>query len=159
MKPSRLLAFHLLCLTVILILLGNTAQAEDVLKTTEAKIRPSQSALSIQFANDLVTVKVHDVPLKELLEEIARQSGLSIVRSGSLDDRITIQFDELPFDEGLRLILRHHSFALAYAQQTSGERHSSVPRKLWIFSKAEKGYPIKTTVADGNAMNGLLRSL
>jgi type II secretory pathway component HofQ len=55
---------------------------------------------------------VKDVSLKELLEEISRQSGLSVVGSGSLDEKITIEFHNLPLDEGLRLILRHHSFAL-----------------------------------------------
>ena len=137
MKPSRFLTFHILCLTVMLTFLANATRAEDVLKTTEAQTRPSQSARFIQISNDLLTVHVQDVPLKELLQEIARQSGLSVVGPGSLNEKITIQFDQLPFDEGMRLILRHHSFALAYAQQTPGEPHSTIlqPTKLWIFSK------------------------
>ena len=89
MKPSRLLVLHLLCLTVSLTFMANTARAEDVLKT-EAQTRPSQSARFIQFANDVLTVKVQNVPLNELLQEVSRQSGLSVVGSGSLDDKITI---------------------------------------------------------------------
>ena len=53
-----------------------------------------------------------DGSLKELLDEISHQSGLSVVGSGSLDDKVTIEFHNLPLDEGMRLILRHHSFAL-----------------------------------------------
>ena len=157
MKPLRFLAFHLLCLTAILTFLANTARAEDVLKTTKAERQPSQSAPFIQFANDLLTVKVKGLPLKELLDEIARQSGLAVVVSESLDNKITIQFDQLPFDEGMRLILRHHSFALAYAQQTPGERHSTVPETLWIFSKGGKGYPTKSTVLDGHTRRTSLK--
>ena len=92
MKPSRLFMFHLFCLTVILSFLANIARAEEVLKTMEAQTQPSQSASFIQFANDLLTVNVQDVPLKELLEEISRQGGLCVVGSGSLDDKITIDF-------------------------------------------------------------------
>ena len=158
MKPSRLFAFQLVCVTVILTFLANIARAEDVLKTTEATAQPSQSACFIQFSNDLLTVNVQDVPLKELLDEIARQSGLSVVGSGSLDEKITIEFHNLPLDEGMRLILSHHSFALAYAQQTPGERHLNVP-KLWILPKAEKGYPIKTTVVDVNTRRGALKDV
>ncbi len=90
MKPSRLFTFHLLCLTVVLTFLANTARAEHVLKTTKAQTQPSQGARLTQFANDLLTVMVQDVSLKELLQEISCQSGLSIVGSGSLDERITI---------------------------------------------------------------------
>ena len=57
-------------------------------------------------------VKVKDASLKELLDEIARQSGLSVAGSGPLDERVTIEFHNLSLDEGIRLILRHHSFAL-----------------------------------------------
>ena len=156
MKPSRLFAFHLVYVTVILTFLANIARAEDVLKTTEVQTQPSQSAHFIQFADGLLTVKVKDVSLNELLDEISRQSGLSVVGSGSLHDRITIEFRNLPLDEGMRLILRHHSFALAYAQQTPEDNQSLVsrPETLWIFSKGGKGYPIKTTVVDRNRRRG-----
>ena len=100
-----------------------------------------------------------DVSLKDLLQEISRQSGLSVVGSGLLDERITIEFHNLLLDEGMRLILRHYSLALAYAQQTPGERHSTVPGKVWIFSKTEKGYPIKTIVADANRRTGSLKDV
>ena len=115
-------------------------------KTTKAQTKPLQSTRFIQFANDLLTVKVQDMSLKELFQEIAHQGGLSIIAYGLLDEKITIQFDQLPFDEGMRLILRHHNYILSYTQQKPGERQSSVtrPRKLSIFSKAEKGYPIKS---------------
>jgi hypothetical protein len=54
----------------ILTFLANSARAEDVLKITKAQAQVSHSALSIQFANDLLTVNAKDVPLKEVLEEI-----------------------------------------------------------------------------------------
>ena len=83
--------------------------------------------------------------LKGLLEEISCQSGLSVVGSGSLDEKITIEFHNLPLDEGMRLILRHHSFALAHAQQAPERCQSAIarPETLWIFSKKEKGIPSK----------------
>lgn len=153
MKPLRMFTLHLVCLTVSLTFLSTVTQAENKLKTTDAETQPSQSARVIHFANDLLTVKVQDVSLQELLQEIARQSGLAIVLSGSLEDPITIQFHELPFDSGLRRILRHQSFALEYSQQTREERQSIVPRpkKLWVFSKGDADYPVQTTRVDGSS--------
>jgi len=152
MKPLRVFTFHLLCLTVTLTL-STITLAENKPKTTDTQTQPSQSARVIHFANDHLTVKVQDVSLHELLQEIARQSGLTIVLSGSLEDPITIQFHELPFDEGLRRILRHQSFALEYSQQTRDERQSILPRpkKLWVFSKGDEDYPVQTTRVDGSS--------
>ncbi len=160
-KSTRLFTFHLVCLTVIFTFLANIARAEDVMKTTKAQTKQSQSALSIQFANDLLTVDAKDVPLRELLQEIAGQSGLSVEGSGSLEDRVTIQFDQLALDEGIRMILRRHSFALVYAQKTPERSQTAVLRleTLRIFSKGEKGFPIKTTVVDSNRRKDSLKNL
>ncbi len=153
MKPLRVFTFHLVCLTVSLTFLTTITQAENKLKTTDAETQPSQSARVIHFANDHLTVKVVDVSLHELLQEIARQSGLTIVLSGSPEDWVTIQFHELPFDKGLRRILRHQSFALEYSQQTRDERQPIVPRpkKLWVFSKGDEDYPVQTNRVDGSS--------
>ncbi len=161
MRPLRLCTLHLVCLTVSLTLLSTITQAKDKLKITEAETQPSQSARFIQFVNDQLTVKVKDVSLQELLEGIARQGGLTLVLSGSLEDRITIEFHQLPLDEGLRRILGYQSFAVEYAQQTPEESPSTVrrPTKLWIFSKAEIGYRVQTTVVDGNTRGDSLKDV
>ena len=109
--------FHLV-LTVSLTVLANVTHAEDALKTTEAKTRPSQGARLIQFANDHLTVNVKDRSLQELLQEIARQSGLIIVGYGSSAERNTIEFRQLPLKEWLRRILRQQRFAVEYTRLT-----------------------------------------
>ncbi len=150
MKLLRFFTLCVLCLPVSLAFLSSIARAEDVLKTAKAQTQPSQSDRLIQFANDLLTVKVKDAPLKELLQEIARQSGLSIVWSGLLDGEITIEFHQLSLDKGLHRILSHQSFAVNYAQKTPEEGQLIVPRpkKLWIFSNTEKRHPVQTTVVE-----------
>ncbi|MBC8217274.1 MAG: HEAT repeat domain-containing protein [Planctomycetes bacterium] len=157
MKHLRLFAFHLLCLMVIFSFLANIARAQDKLKPTKAQTQPSESARFIQFVNDLLTVKVKYMSLHELLQVVGHQSDLTIVWYGSIAYRITIEFHNLPLDEGMRLILHNHSFALAYAQQTAGERHSTVPEMVWIFSKGGKGYPTKSTVLDGHGRRTSLK--
>lgn len=113
------------------------------MKITEARIQPAQSAHIIKYANNRLTVRVKDIPLAALLQEIARQSGLTLVCKELLDERISIRFQNLPFDEGLRKILHKLSFAVQYAQQTDEEDQSTVqrPAKLWVFLKGEKAYP------------------
>ena len=148
MKPLRLLMLHLVCLTVNLTFLSHITQAEDTLKATEGMTHTSQGSRSIQFADDHLTVKIQDVSLREILQEIARRSGFTLVRYGSLDEPMTLQFHQLPLDEGLQRILRHRSFALEYAQQTPEERLSVVrrPKTLWIFPQGDEEYSIQNTI-------------
>ncbi len=152
MKALRFFTIHLLCLMVSLTSLANITQGEDAHKATEVQTQPSQGARFIQFVNDQLTVKAEDVSLQELLEEIARQGSLTLVLSGSLADRITTEFHQLPLDEGLRRILGHQSFAVEYAQQIPEESPSTVrrPTKLWIFSKVEIADRVQTMPVDGN---------
>ena len=150
MKPLRLLTLHVVCLTVTLTFLSDISQAEDTLKAREARTHTSQGSRLIQFADDHLTVTAQDVSLRALLQEIARQSGFTLVRYGSLDERMTLQFHQLPLDEGLRRILRHRSFALEYAEQTPEQQPSALrrPKTLWIFPQGEEEYSVRNTIVE-----------
>lgn len=149
MKSSKFLALYLLCLIVSLPCLSSIIRAEDTLKAKGAKTNPSQRAHFIQFDNDQLTVKVKDVSLKELLEEIARQGDLTLVLSGSLEEQITIEFHLLSLEEGLRRIFRQRNFAVEYS--TTSEESPPTgrrPKALWVFSGGEEGSPPQTTIGD-----------
>lgn len=161
MKPARLFTFQLVCIAVVLLCLVNIVQAEDVLKAAKTQTQQSQRALSVQFDNDLLTVKAEDVPLQEVLQEIARQSDLSVEGSGLLEDKITIQFDRLALDEGLRLILRRYSFALVYVQKAPEGTQPVVLQleSLRIAAKEGKESLVKRSVVDSNRRKGALKQL
>lgn len=161
MKPARLFTFQLVCITVVLLCLVNIVQAEDVLKATKTQTQQSQRALSVQFDNDFLTVKAEDVPLQEVLQEIARQSDLSVEGSGLLEDKITIQFDRLTLDEGLRLILRRYSFALVYVQKAPEGTQPVVLQLelLRIAAKDGEESLVKKSVVDSNRRKGTLKQL
>ena len=161
MKPARLFTFQLVCIAVVLLCLVSIVQAEDVPKATKTQTQQSQRALSIQFANDLLTVNAKNVPLQELLREIARQSGLSVEGSGLLEGRVTIQFDRLALDEGLRLILRRYSFALVYVQKAPEGTQPVVLQleSLRIAVKEGEESLVKRSVVDSNRRKGGLKQL
>jgi type II secretory pathway component GspD/PulD (secretin) len=161
MKPARLFTFQLVCIAVVLLCLVNTVQAEDVAKATKPQTQQSQRALSVQFDNDLLTVKAEDVPLQEVLQEIARQSDLSVEGSRLLEDKITIQFDRLALDEGLRLILRRYSFALVYVQKAPEGTQPVVLQleSLRIAVKEGEESLVKRSVVDSNRHKGALKQL
>ncbi len=83
MKLSKQLLLGLFCLTVNLAPLGALTQDEAGL-IEETDPWPSGPPGLVRFANDLLTVKVHDASVEELVEEVARQSGLNIVWYGTI---------------------------------------------------------------------------
>ncbi len=138
-----------LFILILLIVLSCTivqAQAEDTAETTEAMTETSPRASFIHFENDCLTVKVQDISLKELLNEIARQSGIILTLYSSLEERITIQFHDLPRDEGLRRILSNQRIVMKYAQQKPEDAKSPMPRvrRLWVLSRGEEDSPVQT---------------
>ena len=135
---SKLCWIRMACLTAGLSFLGSVAQAQDALDVAGTSARPSVEPNTVQFGNDRLTVKVRDVPLRGLLQEIARQSGLDVVIHGSLEESVSMKFDRLFFNQGLRRILRRHSFVIEYGQGT--------PKALWILADGKR-VPSHKTVA------------
>ena len=84
-------------------------------------------------------MNVRETSLKELLEEIARQSGLVLEGEASIAERITVQFHQLHLEEGLRVILDGQSYALEYSLSTRDEdlQIVRVPTRLRIFPRGD----------------------
>jgi hypothetical protein len=156
MKPLKQLMLGLLCLTVNLAPLGAWTQDEAGL-IEETDPWPSNPPRLVRIANNLLTVKVHDASVEELIEEIARQSGLNIVWYGTISDRITLDFQGLALDQALARILRRHSFALASAQGGEGQGTAARPRKLWIIPKGAEGSPPQAAAANESERDDVLQ--
>jgi hypothetical protein len=70
----------------------------------------------IQYAKDALTVHLTNVPVAEVLDEIARQSGAEIRGQVRADGDVTAQFDAVPLPEALHRILGDQNFALVYGE-------------------------------------------
>ncbi len=140
MKLSKQLMLGMLCLTVNLASLGAVTQDEAPW--------PSPPRHLVRFANDLWTVKVHDASVEELVEEVARQSGLNIVWYGTISERITLDFQGLALDQALARILDRHSFALATSRAGKDPSNLAKPRKLWIIPKGAEGSSSQAAAAN-----------
>ncbi len=67
-------------------------RGEDMAEITDAGSEASQNASFIEFKHDHLSVKVQDISLKELLEEIARQGDLTLMVNTSLQERVTLLY-------------------------------------------------------------------
>ena len=148
MKQLERCTYNLVSIAVgILLLLPAMVLAKNPIPA-QPGVRSSHSIPVVRFADERLTVKVRDIPLRELLKEVAWESGLALVLLSPLQNRVTIEFHGLRLDKALRRILRHRNFVVEYDEQTAKAGKSMVirPAKLWVFGNEDGDYPVKTIV-------------
>jgi HEAT repeat protein len=106
-------------------------------------------ALAVSVEDGLVTVRARDASIEAIVQEIARQDGLTVATHQLLDKRVTLDIERLPLEEALDRILRDGSFMLSATRDRSLAGDSS--RKLWVFSTASGAPPplaVDNSIAD-----------
>ena len=68
----------------------------------------------IQYHNDRVTVRVHAVPIREILDEIARQSGADIRGDVRRPRAVSVEFEDILLTDALGRLLGDQNFTLTY---------------------------------------------
>jgi hypothetical protein len=69
----------------------------------------------IRYENDALTVRLHQVPVTDVLDELGRQSG-AVIRGQVREPReVTVEFDAVPLSDALHRLLGSQNFALVYA--------------------------------------------
>jgi len=68
----------------------------------------------IRYEKDALTAHLTNVPIAEVLDEVARQSGAQIRGQVRSDRDVTAQFDAVPLPEALHRLLGDQNFALVY---------------------------------------------
>lgn len=147
MKILRLFLLHALCMTISLLLLLTTTRAGEMSTVKEARLESVAGPRLVWFADGYLTVRVRDIPLGKLLDEIARQSGLAVVRHVALNRRVTLEFYRLSLEQALRRILRHRSFVLEYGV--------TQPRSLWILPQGGEEYAHRDSIVESRETKGI----
>ena len=96
-----------------------------------------------------LTVYAEDVPLRSVLDEIARMTGIRVRLDDGDRNTLTIAFEDVPVEEGLRRVLRGRNFFMVAVPQGSIER-AHVYRKP---GGSPSRSPSESIVASGLATN------
>ena len=123
---------RLLCLATLTFSVG-LGGAEARQKTGQV---PPEGAI-VHASDGLLSVGAQGASLGDVLEDVARQTGLTLEGHGSIANRITIQFDQLPVEEALRLLLRGQSYLLVSREKRGDAPTVLVPEVLRIFRERD----------------------
>ncbi len=104
-----------------------------------------QDDMKITYINGALDATIKDIELKDVLKEVARLTDLEINFYGNFSEKITLQFDGLPLETGLKRFLKNQNYSLGY-QEKKGMTEtttSHVLTQLFIFKNTisnQKGY-------------------
>ncbi len=133
---------YLTCICIALVL-SPVAQSGGVSNASGTQGRSLQGAYFVGFIDGRLTVNARDMSLRELLTEIAKESGFTLVLLSPLQDKMTVEFKQLPLHKAFERILRHRNFAVEY--HTSAGVSPRVAG-LWVFQNSEQNGPAQTIV-------------
>ncbi len=130
-------------LVVGLLLFVNGVTAQDGFEDRQVSADNVTSYLHVDVSDDLVTLTAHNMGVRDVLDEIARQSDLIVVSHDPLAHRLTLELERLPLYEALIRIMRGRSYLLHQAQAVTGARIADDERQstLWVFSDGSAAEP------------------
>lgn len=102
-------------------------------KAPSSAEKPAEAAKAVTVKDGRLSVRVENLPLAWVLEEIARQGKFAVIApSGPSRRRVSVQFQDLPMDEGVRQILRGNDAFFFYG--VDGTAPASL-KAVWVYPK------------------------
>jgi hypothetical protein len=87
--------------------------------------------LTLQY--DHLSAAIENLPLRDVLEKLSRLTDIEVSLEGSVgDESVTVEFKNLPLEDGIRRILQGKSFALTYTQTSFSKGHAALPKVVGI---------------------------
>lgn len=75
---------------------------------------------AIKLERGLLSVSLQDTQLKDVLEEISRQSGIKIIMEKPVEQKVNMEFKDLPLEKGLKKLLEGTDYYMVFSQRNTG---------------------------------------
>jgi len=102
-----------------------------VFKSKESKL------YTITYSNGLLSLDIRGADVRDVLIEIARQSGTNIVADNTVKGKVNIRLDKVPFETALQTFLNANGFSVTKAGG------------IYRVSSLKKGRPLTLNVSEG----------
>ncbi|MDR4504887.1 MAG: hypothetical protein MRK01_08890 [Candidatus Scalindua sp.] len=95
--------------------------------------------IKFEVEENLLTVKLSDMPLKNIFTEIADQTGIKFVFLVSLEKTFHTGFSRLPLEKALKQLLRGYNYSIIFGSEKSKGGEEKI-RKVIVLSGEGDGY-------------------
>lgn len=93
------------------------------------------SAVSISIENGLLTLKLKEASLLDVLNQIVDKTGIEVEIRTELQPTISADISGVPLDKGLKRLLNNYSYITVYGPQASGTDSSGI-QKIVIYNRS-----------------------
>ena len=108
---------------------------------TSSPAETNETPFVVRVKDNLVTVKVKDIPLNKVLTEIAHQASIRIVFAGSTEEPLSADFSDLPLDQGLKRLIQGFNSVIIYGPKNLKTGESEI--KEVILCSRKGASPLK----------------
>lgn len=90
----------------------------------------------LKTEKDRIMLRATDIPLREILTEVVNQTGIRIIVHGELDGLLSVDFSDLPLEEGLKRLVKEFNYVFIYEP---GKGKSGAPSVTEVIIYSKKG--------------------
>ncbi len=95
----------------------------------------------VSFENNLLKVSVKKQSFKEVMDDVAKKSGIKICINCPEEEELTVSFGYLPLEKGIRLLLKDRNYAFKYRPgEVDDIKNSSSLINVFVFPKSEESH-------------------
>jgi hypothetical protein len=106
----------------------------------EKNAQRSENFAGIDYRNGLLRVSVENQKFHKVMDEVSKKTGIKIVINDTTDQELTIDFNYLPLEKGLKRLLKGSNYVLFYQSEESVDfGQSSRLVKVLIFPESGRG--------------------
>ena len=102
--------------------------------------------LMVTLNDDLLSLRARDVSVMKVIKEITKITGIECWVFGDSQKKITMEFKDIPFREGLNRILKNNSYMFSYNGDELGTLH--------IVKSKESPFSNRTGIAANAKLRG-----
>lgn len=111
-----------------------------VMVASSAAMVSGAPVMEITVNEHLISARLVDAPLIEVLQRISKEFGFKAHYYGDLSEILTLSFNSLPLEKCLRLLTANQSLSIASmpGAEQSGESEARQIAEIWVLSRNPK---------------------
>jgi hypothetical protein len=113
------------------------ASAHAAEKSAPAKPQAA-GTFQLKAADGAFTLKANEAPLAKVFEELGKQAGIAVESSISPEEKITIELDRVPLEDGIRQLTKN---ATVFYKKESGDKNPRIAKVVVLAERAASSAP------------------
>ncbi len=133
--------FAIMALGVISLMRAASGRADqlDAMKQSSGHVH-DPARISIEVKQGLLSVSLREADLFEVMDALARESGVRVKVDKEARKKISLSFKDMPFEKGIKNIIRplNHAMVWKTAHDASGQEEKTLV-ELHVFREGHQG--------------------